>query len=284
MKTNLLRTGVVLFTSTLICFSCHQKPKVQENKGTNSKGQTASVEVGIFDAVKLKDDIVGIIKTAPKPKDLANFINETGATYITNFSLPLQDDEKYIAQVDMCLASGMFSFDTLYAKAFNRYDVALQTREVIRKLNRKLGLDVEMAKMDVYNERIKQNKDNSDSLNTIIPEMMNQVPQVISTGGHPAIYGLTFVGANIEGLYILTQVALMAKDNSKFLQLIAKQKERVSSNYMLLELMAADASVAPIFEKMKPIMAYFTKNQEFTSSQLSEVALLIEQLRKEIVK
>jgi len=42
--------------------------------------------------------------------------------------------------------------------------------------------------------------------------------------------------------------------------------------------------VAPIFEKMKPIMDSFSNTQEFSAKQLAEVAPLIEKLRTDIVK
>ena len=52
---------------------CNQRPKVRENKVTNSKGQTGTVEAEVFDAVKLKDQLVDIIKSAPKPAELVDF-------------------------------------------------------------------------------------------------------------------------------------------------------------------------------------------------------------------
>jgi hypothetical protein len=227
---------------------------------------------------------VEIIKTAPKPGELADFINKLGVSYMLELTLPPKNVEKYITLVDQSLATGMYKFDLYYAKAFNREDIVLQLVDVQQKLIGKIGLEGELASMKKYDDRLKRNRDNSDSLNVIVPAMMNELAQSYATGEHSGVYALSYVSANIEGLFILTQLALMAKDNSDLLKLIGQQQERVKSNYMLLEIMAADPSVAPIFEKMKPIMDSFSNNQAYTSKQLSDVAPLIAQLRKEIIK
>lgn len=284
MKTNLLKAGFILLAAVLICSGCNQRPKVQDNTTTNSKGQTGTVEVGIFDAVKLKDQIVETIKSAPEAKEMAEFINKAGISYFLNLTLPADQAEKYLTAADQSLASGVYKFDAFYAKTYNRHDVVLQLTDVIKKLDGKLGLEGELSALRKYDDRIKQNKENTDSLNVIIPEIMNELATSFASGEHSGVYGLAYVGANIEGLYILTQVALMTRDNSALVSFIGQQKERVKANYMLLEYMAADESVAPIFEKMKPILDYFTVNQNFSNQQLTEVAPLIEQLRKEIVK
>ena len=284
MKRHFYKTGIALLAATLIFSSCNQRPaKVKENQVTNSKGQVGTVEVEIFDAVKLKDQIVEIIKTAPKTEDLAEFINKLGVSYMAELTLPVKSVEKYITVADQSLATGIYKFDLYYAKAYNRQDVVSQLLDVQEKLVGKIGLQGEMASMKKYNERIKENKEKSDSLSVIVSALMNELAQSYSTGEHSGVYALSYVSANIEGLYILTQIASMAKDNSELLKLIGEQKERVHSNYMLLEIMSADPSVAPLFDKMKPIMNAFGTG-EFTTKQLAEVSPLISGLRQEIVK
>ena len=66
-------------------------------------------------------------------------------------------------------------------------------------------------------------------------------------------------------------------------RIIPSTAHAVKTNYQLLEIMAADPAVAPIFDKMKPIMATFS-SPEFTAKQLTEVVPLISSLRQEIIK
>jgi len=284
MKRHFYKTGIILLAAILIFSSCNQRPaKVKENKVTNSKGQTGTVEVEIFDAVKLKDQLVEIIKTAPKPTDLVDFINKGGYSYMADLTLSTDNAEKYMTVAEQSLATGIYKFDLYYAKVYNRYDLVNQIFDVQQKLITKIGLQSDIAAMKKYNDRIKQNKENTDSLNVIISAMMNELSQSYLTGEHSGVYALSYISGNIEGLYILTQIASMATDNTDLLKLIGQQKERVKTNYQLLEIMSADPAVAPIFDKMKPIMNSFS-TPEFTAKQLTEVTPLIAALRQEIIK
>jgi len=228
--------------------------------------------------------IVETIKTAPKSTELVNFLKEVGVSYISNLTVPLQNVEKYITVVDQSFALGMYAFDLFYANAYNRDDVSAQTITVYGNLMKKLGMESDKAIVAELESRIKVNRSNTDSLNAIVMDYWNMLGSSAYIGEHPGVYAQTYVGANIEGLYILTQVALMAKDNATLIQFIGKQKERIQANYSVLEMTAANEAVAPVFEKMKPIMNYFNNNSDFTAKQLAEVAPLVEQLRRELVK
>jgi hypothetical protein len=284
MKRDLFKTGIILLVGVLICSGCNQRPKVKENSQVNSKGQTATVEVEIFDAVKLKDQIVEIITTAPTAAKMAENIDKLQVSYMPELTLSPGNVEKYNTAVEQSLAVGIYKMDMFYAQAYKRNDVVVQLMAVREKLLSKIGLEGDLASLKRYNARINQNKENTDSLNKIIPALMNELAQNYSTSEHSGVYAMAYVGANIEGLYFVTQVALMAKDNSSLLKLIDKQKERVKSTTQLLEIMSVDPLVNPYYEKMKPIMDYFSSSQEFTTKQLNEVAPLIENLRKEIIK
>jgi hypothetical protein len=230
--------------------------------------------------VKLKDQIVEVFKTAPKLSEFMNSINEVGVTYMLELTVPPENVEKYITVYDQCLAIGMYDFDVLYAKAYNRQDIVAQLFPVQKNLIGKIGLEKELAVMKKYDDWFKRNQGKSDSLDAVISDIMNEINRNYHSGEHAGIYALFSVSANVEGLYILTQTALMAKDKTKILELIGKQKDRVKTCCQLLEIMSGDKNVAPILDKMNPILAYFADDQPFTEKKLAEVAPLIEQMRK----
>ena len=281
MKRYFLKTRFIFFIAILLLTGCNQRPKVNQIK--NSKGQTEIVEAEVFDAVKLKDQLVEIVKTAPNSGDLVDFINKIGYSYMADLTLPTQNAEKYITVAEQSLALGIYKFDLFYAKAYNRFDVVSQIFEVQEKLVSKIGLQGDIAVIQKYNERIKRNKENTDSLSVIISAVMNELAQDYLSGEHSGVYALSYISANIEGLYILTQIALMSKDNPEIIKVIGQQKERVKTNFQLLEIMAGDPSVLPILEKMKPILNSFSA-PDFTGKQLAEVTPLIAGLRNEISK
>jgi len=285
-KIKSLRTGYVILLVSLIVVGCKQPAKVKEPV-VNAAGQTATVEVGIFNAVQLKDELVETIRTGPKPKEMMEFLSQSGVAYMPQLTVPLGNVEKYMTSVDLTLANGMYRFDTYYAKVFNRQDVVVQTFDVFEKLATKQGQEAELAEFKLIQDKVKANVNNKDSLDAIITDAINtyggQITQGLS-GEKSGFYGLMYVGLNIEGMYILTQSALMASDKKMLIDFIGKQKERVEINYMVLELLSANEEVAPVFEKMKPVLAVFQNNPQFTEKELKEVATLIADLRKNIVK
>jgi hypothetical protein len=281
---NLLNAGVILLAAALICTSCNQRPKVQDNKGINAKGEIATVEVGGYDPAKLANMIVETIKKAPKATEMLNFLKEVGVSYMSDLAVPQQNVEKYLTSAEQGFASGMYAFDLFYANAYSRDDVVMQLSGIYANLMKKLGMEYDQAIVKDVETRIKQNRSNADSLNAIVMDYWNKVGMSAQTSQHPGVYAQAYVGANVEGLYILTQVALMSKENGTLIEFIGRQKERIQANYSVLEMTAADESVAPVFEKMKPIMTYFNNNQTFTAKQLAEVAPMIAQLRGDLVK
>jgi hypothetical protein len=283
MKKHFRKIGVILLAAVLVCSGCKQKPAAQD-KTTNSKGQTGTVEVGGFDAVKLKDQIIATVQEAPKLRDLARFFKETGSSYMMELTLPIKDVEKYMTRLDQSLAAGIYVFDLAYARVYNREDVVLQLLDVVNELADKLNLADVQSVMLQYHDRIKQNSENSDSLNIIVMNLMNEIATGKTFLDNTGFTAMFYVTSNIQGLYVLTQAATMATNNAAMITFIGAQKERIKVMYQLLELTAIDPLVAPIFEKMKPIMNYFTDNQVFSAKQLAEVTPMIEQLRKEIVK
>lgn len=283
MKKYLLKTGVILLAAALIFSGCKQRSKVQEDKGVNTKGQTGTVEVGGYDPAKVAKEIVGTIQTAPKAVDLIKFLDDLGVSYMSNLAVPIKNAEKYLTVVDQSFALGMYAFDLIYANAYKRNDVVVQLSDVYRNLMGKLGMvgDVDLKASEA---RVRNNQGNSDSLNYIVMDYWNKIGTSTYAMEHPGVFAQIFVGGNIEGLYILTQVALMSKDNSSLIDFVGKQKERFQANYSVLEMTASDPSVAPIFEEMKPIMEFFNKNESFSIVQLTEVAPMIEKLRNDLVK
>jgi hypothetical protein len=284
MKLNFTKNALIFSVSILLFSGCGQSSKVQDKKGTTSDGKEAVVEVEVFDAMKIKDQIVEVINKAPKATEIADFINKAGASYILDLTVPIDDVEKFMTQTQMGLGLGMYAFDLFYAKVFNRSDMVLKTSELEGQLLAKLGLENEFTSSGNYRKRLQDNAENQDSIDVLVNEMMNFAHQRFSTSDQPDTYALSFIGANIEALYILTQVTMFAQNNKPMIEFIGKQDERAKSVFTLLEMMSGDENVKPYYEKMKPIVTYFEEHQEFTEKELNEVSPMIESFRNETFK
>ena len=282
---NLITKHVLPFGIALILISgCNSSTKTKEDKGTTSGGQQASVEVEVFDAVKVKDQIVETIAKMPSEKDVAIFLNEAGASYIFDLTVPAGQSEKMLTKSDQSFGLGLYSFDLLYASIYNRGDVVTEIKNVNEKLIDNLGLREELISTIDYTGRLKANAGNKDSLNYIVSQDMNYFHQQMSKGNQPGVYALSVIGSNVEALYTLSQSTLLAKNKEKMLEVMSRQTDRVNLVFTLLELMSGDENIKPYYEQFKPVVKIFEENPKITEKELAQIGPLMETVRKNILK
>jgi len=282
---NLFTKHVLPFGIALILISgCNSSTKTKVDKGTTSSGQEASVEVEVFDAVKVKDQIVETIAKMPSEKEIAKLLNEAGASYIFDLTVPADQIEKMLTNSDQSFGLGLYSFDLLYASIYNRGDVAAEISDVSEKLIDKLGLRDELISTIDYTGRLKSNVGNKDSLDYIVTEDMNYFHQQMSKGDHPGVYALSVIGSNVEALYVLSQTTLLAKNNAKMLEVMSNQTERVNLVFTLLEIMSGDENIKPYYEEFRPVVNIFKENPKITDKELAQIGPLMETMRKNILK
>jgi hypothetical protein len=282
---NLFKRHVLPFGIALILVAgCNSSTKTKADKGTTAGGQESSVEVEVFDAVKVKDQIVEIINRIPGEKDIAKFLNEAGASYIFDLTVPATEYEKMLTKSDQSFGLGLYSFDLLYASIYNRGDVVSEISDVSEKLIDNLGLRSELMSSIDYTGRLKANVGNKDSLDYIVTEDINYFHQQMAKGNQPGIYALSIIGSNVEALYILSQTALLAKNKQVVLDVLSKQTERVKLIFTLLEIMSGDESIKPYYEQFKPVVKIFEDNPKITEKELAQISPLMESVRKNILK
>jgi hypothetical protein len=284
MKNQLTKHVLSFGIAFILIAGCNSGNKTNEKKGTTSTGKEASVEVEVFDYAKIKDQIVETIRKMPNEKEIATLLNEAGASYILDLTVPTDQAEKLLTKSDQSFGLGLYSFDLLYASVYNRGDKAAEISKVSKQLIDNLGLSEKLISSKNYLERIKKNSNNKDSLDYLITQDMNYYNQQMYKGEQPDVYALSVIGSNVEGLYILSQVTLLARNNPKLFDIMNKQTERVKLVYSLLEMMSGDAKIKPYYEQFKPVVTIFEQNPKITEKELAQIAPLMETVRKNILK
>ncbi len=281
---NLFTKHALLLGIILIVFAaCNNSTKTREQKGVTSSGQEAYVEVETFDAVEIKDEIVETIAEMPSEKEVVTLLNEAGASYILDLTVPTEDAERLITKADQSFGLGLYSFDLLYASVYNRGDIASDLTDVSEQLIDDLGLRDDLVSTEDYMARIKANADNKDSLDYLVTENMNYYHQKMAEGDQPDIYALSVIGSNVEALYVLSQTTLLAQNNEKMLYVMNQQHERVHLVFTLLELMSGDENIKPYYEEFKPVVGIFDENPKITDEELAQIGPLMEKVRKSIL-
>lgn len=281
---NLVTKGALSLSIALILFAgCNSSTKTKEKKGTTSTGQEAYVEVEVFDAVKVKDQIVETIRKMPSDKEVAELLNEAGASYIFDLTVPPEQAEKLMTKWEESFGLGLYSFDLLYASVYNRGDIATQITDVSEQIIDDLGLRDELISTNDYVGRIKENADNKDSLDYYVTQNLNYYHQQMYTGDQPGVYALSVIGSNVEALYVLSQTTILANNKEKLLAVMNQQNERVDLVFTLLEIMSEDENIKPYYEQFKPVVSIFKENQKITENELAEIGPMMESMRKKIL-
>lgn len=280
---NFTRVKSILLLAAIALFAVSCNNSAKKNKGTTSNGKEASVEVEEFNVIKIKDQIVETIQNSPKAAEVAEMLSDAGASYILDLTVPIKDAEKLMTTTQMSLGLGMYAFDFQYANTYNRSDVVSAIGDIELQLIKKLGLEGDLTSSQNYIGRIKENSDNKDSVDYLVTQSMNFVNQKMAKSDRPDVYALSVIGANVEALHVLSQMAGLAADNSELIALMSKQKERAKTVFTLLELMSGDESVKPYYEKMVPVYNYMKDLTSFGDKELKEVSPMIEALRNSIL-
>jgi hypothetical protein len=279
MKKICLKQLFTITLATLLMIGCANSPK--QTKETKSAEK--NVSIAATDTANLKGKILEIVTNTPKGYELIDMLKNSGASYIIDLTLPIENSEKMISKNSKSLGIGFYAVDTKYAAVYNRGDIELKINKVLRGFVIDLGIGGEFEGIQKLNVRIANNQSNKDSVKILTNLMFNEVHRQMSVGTHSKIYGLSIMGANVEALYILTQICLYAHDNYEFLELMSNQKERVSTVYKLLEVLSIDETIKPYFENMKPIMQFFEENKVIGDTQLKVIAPQIAKLRNSMI-
>ncbi len=282
MKKHFLFQFIFVLALSLMFSGCNRTGK--QNKGTTADGKEASVEVETFDAVKIKDQIVEVIRNSPQAVEVVDLLNKAGASYIFDLTVPVENAEKLMTATEKSLGLGMYQFDGKYASVYNRSDVNLQLLDNTNLLIGQLGIQDELSFAGTYTERIRKNQTNKDSVDMLTTQALNDYYQYMETSDHADIYALSVIGANVEALYVLSQMTLLAKDKAALLEVMKNQNDRVKSLGSLLELMSGDETVKPWFDDFKPVLQFFENRTTLSVDDLNVVAPMIAKVRNSMVR
>ncbi len=274
--------GVLIFSALMLIFSgCRQAPRTDEDTRVVE-------EIEVFDPASIHNDVVEIIDQAPKSVDVFDFLNRTGAAYIFDLAVPFEMAEMHESTSQLSLLTGAYAANFAYARAYNRMDMAAQTGELVVNLLNRLGITGELEEsMKLINQM--RETDNADVRDELFPKVINQLHEEMSDVYMSDIYALTFIGANIEALYIYTQLTLYARDKQAMIDFFVEREDMLFRAYDLLKVLAQEGflrihpRIADYREAMSEIVAYYKAQDQITESELEVVSEMIEQLRNDML-
>lgn len=274
----ILYTGILMLFLVVMLNACKNG-----NKTASSKSDTTSaIENNSFDLNSVKEQALVVIEELSQAPDIVPLLNKAGASYIYDLTIPVENAEKMLSQSQKGFFWGMVVFDMMYAKVYNRNDVLASVSNLEYQFKMDLGLEQELNKLKAYNDRIKSNQGNQDSITALIDASSKEWFSDMSDH-HLDVLVYSFIGNNVEALYILTQLTLLANDSAPLLAVVNEQKEHVVQLFDLLELVANDENVKPYYNDMAKVASYFNAQEEINNKVLEEIAPLVGTVRNRMI-
>jgi len=277
MKTNsiyqsILRTLIVIFGVLMILSACKQtKKESSDNDGT----AVESAE---------QDDVIQELTTYPLPSayEVTEMLQNAGASYILSLSNPASKVGNYISSTEKALNLGVYGTDLSYASTYMMKQETMKYLESSKKLVDELEISTTFN-VD-YAERVENNLDNRDSLIGIISDSFTDTWEYLVENEQDKLAILVISGSYIEGIYITSQIAITAADNTEFMEVIAHQKKSLNTLINVIEPINKDADIAEIYKSLVDIAKIFEDvGETLTDEQLEKIVSKIEPLRESIV-
>ncbi|MBZ0206480.1 MAG: hypothetical protein K8H89_09150 [Flavobacteriales bacterium] len=162
-----------------------------------------------------------IFHNIPSPMETAALLKKAGADYDKNILNDVKNVDNYTSASKQALNLGIYGADLSYASVFNNTQESMLYTSCAQKLAKKL--DVNNAFNEEVVGRLEKNRNNRDSLLSIISETYWHVDAYLKENQRDNISALMVAGGWVEGLYIATQVA-NRHDTPELRQRIAEQR------------------------------------------------------------
>ena len=262
----------LLITSLVLFSGCNTTQK-KRDIGIPEGGEVAS-----------RDEIVKELSGYPIPTsyDITKHIYQAQAPYQISLANGPENAEQYITQRDKVLNLGVYAADLCYATTYMMKQPTMNYLEATKILIEDLGISSTFN--ITYAERIEKNIDNRDSLIAVVTESFDDTWNYLVENQQDVLARLVVCGSWIEGVYITTNVALKAVDNTTMLEALAKQKTSLNELVDLLGPVKDVDEVADLHTALLDIQEFYVGVGDImTDEQLKILEEKISTLRGSIV-
>ncbi|MBA7558792.1 hypothetical protein ES708_00401 [subsurface metagenome] len=231
-----------------------------------------------------KEAVIEEISGYPLPTsfEITKMLNEARAPYILSICNTNENVGNYFLQKEKALNLGVYGADLSYASTYNMKQETMLYLEASKRLTDEM--EISTAFNLNYVERIENNLENGDSMISIISDSFYDTYNHLIINKKDKLAILVMTGSWIEGLYITTQIAITAGDNTKFLDIITNQESSLKKLLEIMEPLKEDEDVSEIHGGLMDLnKIYDTIEEELTEKQLEEISNSIETLRNKIV-
>lgn len=251
---------------------------------TSRTDKTGSKELESTETDTLKGKMIESISGYPLPTsfEITTLLNEAGAPYILSISNPASNAGNYFTQVEKAINLGIYGADLSYASTYMMKQETMLYLDASKKLIDEI--EISSAFNQTYAERVESNLENGDSLISIISDSFIDTYNYLTQNNQDKLAILVMAGSWIEGLYITTQIAMTAADNSSILDIILHQKVSLKKLIQIMDPIKGDEDVKEINDALIQLKdRYDGIEDQLNNEVFEEIAFTVESIRNNIV-
>jgi len=198
--------------------------KGESSEGVNNKVEGIDKNGKIF---KFKDRFFSV----PSPFLIIDLIKKANTKYNPELLNSPSKLEKYSSNEKKALNLGVYTADMGYANIYEQYAQTIKYIKATKSLSSDLHI-MNSNSIDVISE-IESKIENPDSLNKIFANAFRETDLYLTDNDRSESAILVLAGAWIEGLYLMTQTAIVNK-NKLLLNRIGEQKYSVNNLLLMM--------------------------------------------------
>lgn len=262
MKTKVL-VIVLALAAPILMTSC-------QSKKTEAK-KVASTGAVSADAAKIKEEIIQIVKSLPSNTETVNLINSTGAAYLAGFTGENLKTENLLTRADKAKAYGTIIFDLAYTHTYNQTELFTKLVKIYESLTKELGFEELVDSQKQFRDRYQNNKDNKDSLDVLVSDMLTTTNDLIQKSGSSADISLVVAGAVVKSLNVISYLTLFSPGQDKLIEVLKKQKDVINAACEILKKSPDDQEVAKLYASIVPINDLFNSTETFSAETVDKI-------------
>ncbi len=272
-----IATMAVLVMAIGISFTGCKKAQKDEESGKQKQKQEQITKSDI------KEDVSEVVYPLPSNFEIAQTLNEIGASFIISLSNDVENVGNYVTEEKQALNLGVYSADLSYATTYNMKQYSMDYMDASRKLVEELGITG--AYSPEFIEKIKDNFDNKDKLVDMVTNSFYNTYKFMRKQGKEELAMMVVAGTWIEAMYITTHVSENTYHNKKIVDLIREQEKTLKKLINLLKPHQGNATIQKVMKDLQPIYEIYQNRKEtgFTKKQVEKIKTLSGEARNQII-
>lgn len=270
------RSFFILTVTSTLFFACSSNKNNDEETLADSNEATQVIE-------QQKINAQNVFTSIPGPDELSSLIAQTNLDYDASLLNNPDNLSKYTSDNFKAINLGLYGADMVYTNVYEQAQESMLYLKCVNSLCRSLGITG--AFDEKTGERLQDNKENKDSLLSIVSKSFSKADEFLRENQRPGTSSLMVAGGWIEGLYLSGKVAEQAK-TKKLIQKMSQQKKSLSDLITLVENSKVTGDGAFVLDGLKDLLVTYQKipdNTTMSDEILAEINTKVFALRAKLV-